>query len=284
MEFGQGGLIGRGWALVRRIQRAQIPHHAAHAGYFIVLSVFPLLVLVLSILRYTELDAGDLMDLLDVYIPEALEDTLEKIVVQTYAYTGPAVISLSALGSLWSAGRGIYGILLGLNAVYEVREDRGWLYTRLVSSFYTVVFVLVLFLSLVLNVFGGDILGMLPLQRGPLWQFLSGIIDLRYVLMLLLQAVLFGAMYTVLPNRNNAFRAQLPGAVLARVGWQVFSALFSWYVENWAGYSNVYGSVYAVAMGMLWLYFCISIVFYGGCLNRYLSDSQNDPKEHEGDH
>ena len=273
MKFEKGGLIGRVSSLVRRCQRAQIHHHAAHASYFIILSVFPLLVLVLSLLRYTRLDAGDLMDLLMVYIPQALEDTVEKLVVQTYVYTGPKMISLSAVGTLWSASRGIYGILMGLNAVYEAQENRGWLFTRLVSAFYTFVFILVLLLSLVLNVFGGGILDLLPLNSGPLWRFLSRIIDLRYVLMLLLQTLLFGAMYTVLPNRDLSFRQQLPGAVLASLGWQIFSALFSWYVEHWAGYSNVYSSVYTVALAMLWLYFCISIVFYGGCLNHFLPAS-----------
>lgn len=271
MKFGQGGLIGKTVALGRQLQRARIPHHAAHAGYFILLSVFPLLVLILSILRYTALDAGDLMDLVEVYIPVALKTTVEKIVIQTYAYTGTAMISVSALGSLWSASRGIYGILLGLNAVYEVHEDRGWLYTRIVSVFYTFIFVLVLFLSLILNVIGPELLEWLPLNHGPLWRFLAGVLDLRLVLLLLLQTVLFGAMYTALPNRSNVFRQQLPGAVLASLGWQIFSALFSHYVEHWTGYSNVYGSVYAVAMGMLWLYFCISIVFYGGVLNVLLA-------------
>ena len=100
MRFGQGGLIGKTEAFARQLQRAQIPHHAAHAGYFMLLSLFPLLVLILSILRYTALDAGDLMDLVEVYIPGALKETVERIIIQTYAYTGTAMISVSALGSL----------------------------------------------------------------------------------------------------------------------------------------------------------------------------------------
>ena len=44
------------------------------------------------------------------------------------------------------------------------------------------------------------------------------------------------------------------------------------YVEHFASYANIYGSVYAVALSMLWLYCCISIVFYGGALNHYLMD------------
>ena len=62
LDFPKGGLIGRTAAMVRRVQDMGIPSHAANAGYFIVLAVFPALVLVLSVLRYTALDAGDLLE------------------------------------------------------------------------------------------------------------------------------------------------------------------------------------------------------------------------------
>ena len=64
----------------------------------------------------------------------------------------------------------------------------------------------------------------------------------------------------------------MPGAVLAAVGWLIFSKLFSLYVSYFSNYSNIYGSVYAIALGMLWLYICLSILFYGGALNKLLTE------------
>ena len=81
---------------------------------------------------------------------------------------------------------------------------------------------------------------------------------------------LFTAMYTVLPNRKNRFFAGVPGALLASVGWLVFSNLYSVYVEKVSGYASLFGSVYGVVLSMLWLYFCICILFYGGALNHWL--------------
>ena len=98
----------------------------------------------------------------------------------------------------------------------------------------------------------------------------------RVILMMLLQTGLFSAMFMALPNRRNTFRQSLPGAVLSSVGWLVFSDIYSIYVKNFSGYANIYGSVYAVAISMLWLYFCISIVFYGGALNHYLCKKKNE--------
>ena len=91
--------------------------------------------------------------------------------------------------------------------------------------------------------------------------------------MVLLQTALFTAMFMVLPNQRNGFGQSLPGAMLSSAGWLIFTRLFSYYVFYFSGYSNVYGSVYAVALSMLWLYFCVSIFFYGGALNKLLEES-----------
>lgn len=270
MEFPQGGLIGKGVRLVRRLQKMDIPIHAANAGYFIVLSVFPMLVLVLSVLRYTDLDAGDLLDLLSGFIPAALMDDAAQLIAKTYAHTGAAMVSVSALGALWSASRGIYGILRGLNAIYGVEENRGYAYTRAISVFYTFAFLVVILLSLALNVFGDYLLDGLP--RGPIWNIVSAVLNFRFGVMLALQTLVFGAMFMVLPNRENTFRGSVPGALLASFGWLIFSDLFSVYVEHFAPYTGIYGSVYAVALAMLWLYCCLSILFYGGALNRLLEE------------
>lgn len=272
MEFPKGGIVGRTMNAVRRVQAMKIPGHAANAGYFIVLSVFPALVLILSLLRYTALDAGDLLDLLAGILPAALMDAAEKLIISTYAHTGAAMVGVSAAGALWSASRGIYGLTAGLNSVYGVTEDRGYFRTRLMSMLYTFGFLLLLLLTLVLHVFGTGLLRWLPLEESPLLRFLENILDLRFFLLLFLQTAMFTAMFTVLPNKRNSLGDSFPGAVLASICWLVFSELYSVYVEHFAGFSNVFGSVYAVALSMLWLYCCVSIVFYGGALNRWLAE------------
>lgn len=270
----KAGVLDRLYAIVCHLSKQKISLHAAGTGYFIVLSVFPLLVLILALLRYTGLQVETLTDLLEGFLPDALMPSARRLIRSTYQNTSGTVVSLSALTGLWSASRGIYGLLTGLNAIYEVKESRGYLYTRTISVFYTFLFLLMLVATLVLNVFGTTLLQRLPLQNLSLLQFLWDIVDWRFVLMLLLQTALFSAMFMALPNQRNSFKSSLPGAVLASVGWLVFSDLYSVYVRNFSGYANIYGSVYAVALSMLWLYCCLSIVFYGGALNHYLSQKK----------
>ncbi len=273
MKNPKNGFLDGIIATVRHLTKQRISIHAAGAGYFIVLSVFPLLVLVLGLLRYTGLQVETLTNLVDGFLPDALMPSAKRLIVSTYRNTSGAVISLSALTGLWSASRGVYGLLTGLNAIYEVKENRGYFYTRGISVFYTFLFLLMLLSTLLLNVFGTTILENIPFHS-DLLQFLWDLVDWRFVLMLLLQTGLFSAMFMALPNRKNSFRESLPGALLASFGWLVFSDLYSIYVENFSGYANIYGSVYAVALSMLWLYFCISIVFYGGALNHYLAQKR----------
>jgi len=273
-KWPKGGMIGKIAALFEKIRQMHIPRHASNAAFFLILSVFPTLVVVLGILRYTQLDARDLLDLLEGFLPEVLLPAVEKLIISTYAHTSAAVVSVSAVGAVWAASRGIYGLLLGLNAIYDVDEDRGYWYTRFISVLYMFLFLAVLLSTLLLNVFGGTLIRALPPARSGFGLFLADVVDFRLILMLLLQVAVFSLMYMALPNRKNGFRESLPGAVLASAGWMIFSKLFSFYVENFHSYANVFGSVYAFALGMLWLYFCLSIVFYGGAVNVLLMEKK----------
>lgn len=271
-EYPKGGLIGRTVHLYRHVRSLNVPLHAAGAGFFIILSLFPALVLILSLLRYTGLQVRSLVEVLGRFIPGALMGTVEEIVLSTYENTSYRLVGVSALTALWSASRGVHSLRQGLNTVYGVSEDRGWLYTRLISVLYTFLFFGLLFVTLTLHVFGTALLELLPITGNRLFRILSGILDLRFVLLLIVQALVFMLIFAFLPSGRNRLRDTVPGALTASLGWLIISDLFSIYVENFASLSNIYGSVYAVALSMLWLYLCLCLIFYSAALNQYLED------------
>ncbi len=248
------------WGWVRSLR---VPVYAAYAGYFTVLALFPTLLLVLGLLRYTGLQVQTLLPLLEGIVPSALLPGAKKLILSTYQNTTGTLVSISAVTALWSASRGMHGMRIGLNIIYGVQESRGWLHTRLMSVVYTFAFLLLVLLTLLLHVFGTGLASVQP-QAG-------GVLGLRFFLLLAVQTAVFTAMYTVLPNRRNRIFDSLPGALLASCGWLVFSDLFSLYVRHASDYASIFGSVYAVALSMLWLHSCICIVFYGGALNKYLT-------------
>ena len=274
-EFPKGGLIGRTVHLYRHVQSLDIPLHAANAGFFIILSLFPALVLILSLLRYTGLQVSSLVEVLSSILPAPLMGTVEELVLLTYEKSTYRLVGISALTAVWSASKGVYGLLTGLNRVYGVSEDRGWIYTRFISVLYTFVFLAVLLLTLVIHVFGGTILALLPISRVRLVRILSGIVDFRFLLLLTVQTAVFMLIFAFLPNGRNKLRDTVPGALIASLGWLVISWAFSLYVEHFASLTNIFGSVYTLALAMLWLYFCLCLIFYSAALNQYLEDRKN---------
>lgn len=255
--------------LAEYLGEQKVPLYAANASFFLILSVFPVLVVLLALMRYTGLQVEVFTDLVAGVVPASLMPMVNRLVLSAYVNSSGTVLSVSAIAALWSASRGMYSFVMGLNAIYDVKEDRGYIRTRLLSMGYTFAFLIVLLLTLVLHMFGSDLLRFLeeiPFIPG----FLLSILDLRVFVLLILQTALFCGMFMVLPNERNRLGESIPGALLASIGWQVFTNVYSVYSQRFTAYASIYGSVYVVALGMLWLYFCICIVFYGGVLNKTL--------------
>lgn len=267
--------------LLGKVARLNIPLYASQASFFLALSVFPALVLLVGLVRFTPLDVADLTEMLHGLLPTALMPAAQRLISNTYRSSTGTMLSFSALTALWSASQGIHGLRLGLNAIAKLEEDRNWLHTRLLSVVYTVLFLVVLLLTLALHVLGTGLLHWLPIGESPIFAFLESIVDFRFFLLLAVQTVLFCGMFIFLPNHRPRFWDVFPGAIFASLGWLIFTQLYSLYVEYFAELSIVYGSVYAVALSLLWLYCCISIVFFGGALNQWLRKKEpvDEPKK-----
>ena len=135
--FRRGGLIGRSVRFVRAVAALKIRLHAASCCYFLVLAVFPALLLLLGLVQLTNLEVERLGEMFAGVIPEPFLEGVEELILMTYDRLSASTIGLSAVTTLWPASRGIYGILTGLNGVYGVEETRGWVHTRLLSVAYT---------------------------------------------------------------------------------------------------------------------------------------------------
>ena len=252
------------------LQPMQIPLHSARICFFLVLSIFPSLLLLLGLLRYTSFGVGELLGLLEMWLPASLVEIAAALVEASYRHSSGMVISVSALAALWSASKGTFGLLEGLNSVYGNPPAQGYWRRRCRSVVLTFLLLVTLVLVLGIHVLGDHLLDFLQMTTLPVILVLLRHIDLKAILLLGLQAALFTVMYALLPQRRNRLLYSIPGALVASLSWTVFSALFSFYVEHFARYTNIFGSVYALALGMLWLYFCIGILLAGGAFNRWL--------------
>ena len=105
------------------------------------------------------------------------------------------------------------------------------------------------------------------------------IISFRQLLSLTILTLIFAGLYTFIPDKKQKISSQLPGAIFSTVCWMGFSFAFSIYFDNFSNYSYMYGSLTAIVLLMLWLYFCICILFLGAEINYFWEKGRGEDPE-----
>lgn len=252
--------------------------YAAYAAYFILLSVFPAIMLTIAILQYTSISAVELEILLKGLVPESLGGLVDAMVRELFAADSVAVLSVSAVTALWMSSKGVYSLHRGLNKVYNQGIRRNGLVVRLECALFTLLLFAALLLTVVLQVLRKDLLLSLEENRSVADLFLR-LLNFRLPITFVLLTLLFTGIYCVFPNRKERFLDSLPGAAASAGLWIGFTRLFTLYVETFGNYSLYYGSLSTIAMAMLWLYVCMLILFCGGMLNCAIKVSAQERKE-----
>lgn len=258
-------------AFSTKLRDDSISAFAAQAAFFIILSAFPFLMFLLTLLNYLPITIEDIHVITDNLFPEAVNTMLQKVIEELSFKSSGAILSITVIAALWSASRGMLALSRGLNAVYRYKETRNYFALRTIAVFYTLAFTLLLIATLILLVFGNQLYHFI-ITRIPLLEELALIImSLRSLVTMAVLTVTFLFMYLFIPNRKSKLLAELPGAILTAGGWLGFSYLFSFYIDHLGSFSYLYGSLTTLAVCMLWLYFCMYILFIGAEVNMVLA-------------
>ena len=260
-------------AAARYLRKYRVSMMAAGASFFIILSVVPLLTLVLTLLRYLPLTLQDLLDMLERVFPAALMNMAEGFLRELYTTNLAAVVSVTVVVALWSASRGVFGILNGLSAILGGEEYRSYIRRRVTALVYTFLLIIALFVTLGLQVFGETLVVLAEQRHSWLLNAAASLVQRRTVLTMAMLTLLFTLIYAFFPARRMHLRDVILPAALAAFGWLAFSYLFSIYV-GYGRTSYFYGSMTTVVLAMLWLYICMSILFYGGVLCRLRAEGK----------
>ena len=255
---------------LRQIAEYRIPLYSANAAFYIILSVFPALILVVGLLPYVGFSENDLLSSIRGVVPTVLEPVIANIVYDMSRSSSGVLLSLTALVAVWSSSSGVYCIHVGLNAIHRGKESRGYFLRRLLCMGYMLLLIAALMLTLIIHGFGQEIADWCQRGTVPILRLFVKLLQFRALILAVMLSTLFSAIYCVFPNKKLKLRDCLPGAIAAALGWLLFTHLFSFYVRHSNSYSVFYGSLSAIAFGMLWLYICICILFYGALLNLWL--------------
>lgn len=254
----------------RRLNDDHVGAYAGQATLFIIISIFPFLMFLLSLIQYLPITESQIMIIVNEMFPSNISPMFVQIIAEVFDKGSTTLISVTAITALWSASRGFLALVRGLNQVYGIKETRSYIKTRVLATLYTLVFALILIITLLLLVFGNRLYIFIENVFPILKETALIIISLRTVVGLAILIAFFTILFLAIPNRKSTILNELPGAIIAAVGWMTFSYLYSFYIDNMGSFSDTYGSLTVFVFLMLWLYFCMYILFIGAEINQIL--------------
>lgn len=261
--------------IVKRVGENDITGFAAQLSYFFLLSLFPMLIFLFTLLPYTPLTQQDIFHLIKDFAPQETYTMIQKTISGIMERRSGGLLSFGVIATLWAASKGMNALMKSLNRAYEVVEKRSFIVTRALSVGLTLALIFVFILALLLPVFGKQLGLFIFSYLGLSDAFLKIWSVIRWILTPVILFLVFLAVYYLAPNIKIKCASAVPGAIFASIGWIIVSLGFSFYVSNFGNYTAMYGSIGTIIIMMLWFYFSAIIIMIGGEINSYFTEKKD---------
>ena len=243
--------------------------YAYQLTFGLLLSIFPFLIFLMTLIAFLGLDAGYVLRVLRTSLPEEIYSLVSGPVVDLVENQRGGLLSLSVLAAIYSASGGFRAFMKGMNKSMGFNDTRSFIYRYVISILWVLQLTLTILLALLGIVFGRQILDFLSTY----FTFIptEGLVEILRIVIPV--GLLFGVLslaYMFVPYRNLKFKHAFPGALFSTLVWIAFTALFQFYINNFANYSRFYGTLGAVIGLLLWLSLTSIIMMLGASLNAYL--------------
>ena len=250
-----------------RLMYDEISLLSANLSYYLILSLFPMLIVALALTPYFKIDQQFLLEKIHSFAPGDLGDYLFDMISEVLNNKNNTIITVGIVFTLWSASSGIYGIIIAFNNAFRVRDGRIWIVTKFISVVITALFLVGMFVVLALVVFGKQLTYLLfhkfNLDEGfyNLWSVLN------YSFPILFIFIVFVFLYIMGPNLKLKAISIIPGAIFSTISWTLVSRLFGYYIDHFSSYIKTYGTIGAFMAFIIWLYITGYILIIGAEIN-----------------
>lgn len=268
--------------LYKRIRDDDFPTYAATITYFLILSLFPFLIFLITLLTRTALfnfyhyfNILDALKELNKVIPADITAVIEQGLGEINSNKSDTFLSISLVLTIYSASRGVRAVMRIMNKAYDTRETRGFFRILFMSFMYTVGLALLLLAGftfvLLTSAIGTKIFDWLGVPEAfKVWNFLIG-----SVLPIAVMVVVYMFIYRFTPNVKLTFGNVWAGSLFATIASIIASMFFSIYVTHFANYSVIYGGLGSIIVLLIWLYMISFILVLGGEINASLQSYRN---------
>jgi len=248
--------------------------YAAGAGFYLLLSLFPAALFLLQLLSRFPAARDAAMVFLFSSIPAGFVPLAQAVEAALSARSDAALLSLSALTTLWSASKGMLALDDGFHALLKLEQNRRFLRRRLFSIVHFLLLAISLVATFSVLVLSSKLFVFLTEWfpgAAQLWSLLN---RLQIWTALLPLWILFTLLFSILPTRRLPFRCRLIASAVTALGWLLLSVLFSFYMEHISG---LQGSLGFLLLTLLWLQLCMQLLLWGGILAQLLAKRAYHP-------
>lgn len=261
---------------VEKFNYSALSSRTAELSFFLLLSIFPFILCFISGVAYIpEFHINKFMGLFARILPTSLFDMIMTVIASAVSNRNLKFLFMSLILTLWTSSRAVKALIKGMNKSYKVEESRSFIKIMLISFFFTLALLVLIFMSIIFLIYGEKIglflFNLVGLDKIfiTIWNFL------RYGLGILIIIVIFTILYKYMPNIKIKFLEVLPGAVFSTFAWFIVSFIYSYYTNNWANYQAIYGSIAEIIVLITWIYFSSWVITIGYELNARLKDRKN---------
>lgn len=267
-------LAGRVW---HEIQDDDVFGQAAKLSFYFLLALFPLLLFLTNLFGYFAQSAELRADLLEYFrrvVPRSAFRLVLDTLTQISSGAGGGKLSIGILATLWAASNGMAAVSDGLNAAYEIKDERPWWRKRLIAIGLTIAFALFTVTALVLVLLGGKIGSLLASSAGFEHAFAVAWNIVHWPIALFIVLVAINLLYRFAPDLKDwKWRWMTPGALVAVTLWVLASLGFRFYLRFFNAYNATYGSLGAVIILMLWFYITSAAILIGAEVNSEIENA-----------
>lgn len=260
-----------------RILETDIFDRSAQTAFFFTFALFPLLFFIVSlfglVIGTTDTLREELFSYLHRLMPAVVYTLVSTTLLEIVRNSSSTKVILGLAAALWAASAGVDAIRNALNAVYSLKEYRSWWQSKLQSVLMTLAMVLLVGGVLLVMFYGGRFATSMSETAGVTVTSFWIVAGIQWITIVAILLVACELIYNLLP----AFRPRRwiwlnAGSVVAIVSWIVLTGAFRLYLQYFNSYDRTYGSLGAVIVTMLWLYFTAMSVMIGGIINVVVSE------------
>lgn len=260
-----------GKLLITHINEADVIGLSAQLAYFFLLSLFPFLLFLVTLLGFFPIDDRAFIEYIAAFLPNDVVSMIENNLTNILNNRSGGLLSVSIIGTLWSASNGFNAITKSFNKAYRVEEDRSFILNRLIAIGLMIGLLLIIAIALILSVFG-KVIGEQLFAFIGLDDYINAWNIIRWIVTSVTFFIALLLIYKLAPNEKVSFRHAITGALFATIFWQLTSLAFSFYVNTLGNYSATYGSLGTVIVLMIWFYLFGIIITTGGVINAFVKD------------